>query len=220
MLTGGFDSLCRLTVNGFSSLELVSDEVTNPFSVNRKGITIGEGGAIFLLERATRDGIGDEVVVAGIGESSDAYHISSPDPSGAGAAAAISEALRDGGVLAQEVDYINLHGTGTPHNDLMEATAVRTLFSEEIPCSSTKSLVGHTLGASGAIEAAFSWMVLTDTKRRLPPHRFDGHFDPAMPALNLVPQGTVCSSDARVVLSNSFGFGGSNCALVLTRGTL
>lgn len=218
IITGGFDSLCNLTVNGFSSLELVSDEVTNPFSANRKGITIGEGGAIFLLERAHSDAIEDEVLVAGAGESSDAYHISSPDPSGTGAASAMSQALCDAGVSAHDVTYINLHGTGTPHNDLMEAVAVRSLFSEQVPCSSTKPLVGHTLGASGAIEAAFSWMVLTDTDRRLPPHMFDGVSDPAMPALNLVSRDAVCSSDPRVVLSNSFGFGGSNCALVLTRG--
>lgn len=217
VITGGIDSLCRLTLQGFLGLQLVSDHVTNPFSKNRNGITIGEAAALFILERA--EAVSDEapVVVRGVGESSDAYHISSPDPSGAGAVEAIREALADAGVSPGDVDYINLHGTGTPHNDLMEAKAVRAVFSESVPCSSTKPLVGHTLGASGAIEAAFSWMVLTDRNHRLPPHRFDGEFDPGMPTLNLVRTGFAASAPPRVVLSNSFGFGGSNCALVLTR---
>jgi 3-oxoacyl-[acyl-carrier-protein] synthase-1 len=217
VITGGIDSLCGLTIQGFSSLQLVSDHVTNPFSKNRSGITIGEAAALFVLERS--DVVSGErpVIVRGVGESSDAYHISSPDPSGAGALAAIRAAFADAEVAAEDVDYVNLHGTGTPHNDLMEATAVRAVFSGSVQCSSTKPLVGHTLGASGAIEAAFSWMVLTDGQQRLPPHRFDGEFDPELPALNLVTAGCAVSSAPRVVLSNSFGFGGSNCALVLSR---
>lgn len=217
VITGGIDSLCGLTLQGFSGLQLVSDHVTNPFSKNRSGITIGEAAALFVLERA--DAVPGErpVIVSGVGESSDAYHISSPDPTGAGAVAAIRAALADAEVAPEDVDYINLHGTGTPHNDLMEATAVRAVFSGAVPCSSTKPLVGHTLGASGAIEAAFSWMVLTDPQHRLPPHRFDGQLDPEMPGLTLVPAGYAAASPPRVVLSNSFGFGGSNCALVLTR---
>lgn len=218
VVTGGIDSLCKLTLNGFSALELVSDEITNPFSKNRQGISIGEGGALFLLERAEAFATDVPcVTVSGVGESSDAYHISSPDPTGAGAIAAIKFALQNAGVQPEEIDYVNLHGTGTLHNDAMEAQAIRAVFSENVPCSSTKPLVGHMLGASGATELAFCWMVLTDPQFRLPPHRFDGVIDPALPAVRLVRSGERLSAAPRFVLSNSFGFGGSNCAVVLGR---
>jgi 3-oxoacyl-[acyl-carrier-protein] synthase-1 len=219
VLIGGFDSLCKLTLNGFSALELVSDEITNPFSKNRKGITIGEGGAIFLVERCGDDELlEDTISIVGVGESSDAYHISSPDPSAAGAISAIGAALRQAGASPPEIDYVNLHGTGTLHNDAMEARAIREVFSSETPCSSTKPLVGHALGASGAIEAAFCWMVLQDPNYRLPPHCFDGQQDPKLPSLNLVNRGAVLAGQPRYALSNSFGVGGSNCAVVLKRG--
>lgn len=219
VVTGGFDSLCKLTTNGFSALDLVSDEVTNPFSKNRKGITIGEGGAIFLLERCSDSELTHEsVCIAGVGESSDAYHISSPDPSGAGAVVAINAALRHAGIAPTEVGYINLHGTGTPHNDAMEARAIHSLFSDNVPCSSTKPLVGHMLGASGATEVAFCWLVLRDSEGRLPPHRFDGERDPELPQLSLVALGQRAHEPIQYALSNSFGFGGSNCAVVLRRG--
>lgn len=219
VLVGGFDSLCKLTTNGFSALELVSDEITNPFSKNRKGITIGEGGALFVLERCETARMTDETIsIVGVGESSDAYHISSPDPSGTGAIAAIKAALNEARVLPEEIGYINLHGTGTLHNDSMEARAIRAIFSERVPCSSTKPLVGHMLGASGATEAAFCWMVMRDPLRRLPPHRFDGCVDPELPSLNLIVVGARAESPARYTLSNSFGFGGSNCAVVMRRG--
>ena len=219
VITGGFDSLCKLTTNGFSALELVSDEVTNPFSKNRKGITIGEGGALILVERREDGQLSeDSICIAGVGESSDAYHISSPEPSGAGAIAAIRAALNEAGISPEQVGYINLHGTGTLHNDAMEARAIREVFSEEVPCSSTKPLVGHMLGASGATEAAFCWMALRDGARRLPPHRFDGVFDPELPPLSLVRQGATAEAPLRYVVSNSFGFGGSNCAVVMRRG--
>ncbi len=221
VLAGGFDSLCKLTVNGFSALELVSDEVTNPFSKNRKGITIGEGGAIFLLERRSVDELSAESIrIAGVGESSDAYHISSPDPAAVGAIAAIEEALRDAGIRADQVDYVNLHGTGTPHNDAMEARAISSVFSLGTPCSSTKPLVGHMLGASGATEVAFCWMMLRDGAYRLPPHIFDGVYDPELPPVALVSRGQSVNRSPRFALSNSFGFGGSNCAVVLGAGVV
>ena len=218
VVAGGIDSLCKLTLNGFSSLELVSDQITNPFSKNRRGITIGEGGALFLLERAKQD-THDEasVYLLGVGESSDAYHISSPDPTAAGAIVAIEAALTKSGVSAKDIDYINLHGTGTLHNDAMEAKAIRHIFSERVPCSSTKPLVGHMLGASGATEVAFCWMMLTDSAWRIPPHRFDGERDPELPFLNLASSDARCESVPQFALSNSFGFGGSNCAVVLGR---
>ncbi len=218
VVTGGIDSLCKLTLNGFSALELVSEAITNPFSKNRQGISIGEGGALFLLERAGALATDlPRVMVSGVGESSDAYHISSPDPTGAGAIAAIKFALENAGVQPEEIDYVNLHGTGTLHNDAMEAQAIRSVFSDSVPCSSTKPLVGHMLGASGATELAFCWMVLTDPHYRLPPHRFDGVVDPALPTVRLVESGERLPEAPRFVLSNSFGFGGSNCAVVLGR---
>jgi 3-oxoacyl-[acyl-carrier-protein] synthase-1 len=219
VITGGFDSLCKLTLNGFSALELVSDEVTNPFSKNRKGISIGEGGALFLLERATPSALhSDSVCICGVGESSDAYHISSPDPEAKGAIAAIRKAIEHAGLHAADIDYVNLHGTGTLHNDAMESRAVRAVFGESIPCSSTKPLVGHMLGASGATEVAFCWMALRDLSRRLPPHRFDGELDPELPRMHFVSIGETAAQPLRFALSNSFGFGGSNCAIVIGRG--
>lgn len=216
VITGGVDSLCRLTVRGFSALELVSEKITNPFSKHRDGITIGEGGALFVLEREVSASIDSPLVrVCGVGESSDAYHISSPDPSGEGASAAIRMALLEGGISAQDVEYLNLHGTGTPHNDAMEAKAVHDVFPAGVLCSSTKPLVGHMLGASGATEIAFCWMVLRDPLLRVPPHRFDGVCDPELPALQLVKIGTTLQKQAKYALSNSFGFGGSNCAVLL-----
>lgn len=221
VVAGGFDSLCKLTVNGFSALELVSDEVTNPFSKNRKGITIGEGGALFLLERCNTDALSSEAIeVLGVGESSDAYHISSPDPEAVGAIAAIEEALRNAGISAAQVDYVNLHGTGTLHNDAMEARAISAIFPKDTPCSSTKPLVGHMLGASGATEVAFCWMMLRDKAHRLPPHVFDGVRDPELPPVHLVQRGDRAGRRPRYALSNSFGFGGSNCAVVLGVGAL
>ncbi len=216
VIVGGIDSLCGLTLNGFSALELVSDRITNPFSKNRTGITIGEGGALFLLLRAA-DSPGSKLRVAGVGESSDAYHISSPDPSGDGAVAAISRALAEADIQPHEVDYINLHGTGTMHNDAMEAIAIQRVFPEGIPCSSTKPLVGHMLGASGAIEVAFCSMALEDSEGRIPPHCWDGESDPDLPSLPLVSVGQHFLQTPRIALSNSFGFGGSNCAVVVTR---
>lgn len=219
VITGGVDSLCKLTLNGFSALELVSDERTNPFSKNRKGITIGEGGALFLLERSEEGKpLDGQVVVCGVGESSDAYHISSPDPEAKGAISAIRMAIESAGITADDIDYVNLHGTGTLHNDSMEARAMRTVFPATTLCSSTKPLVGHMLGASGATELAFCWMTLIDPSHRLPPHRFDGESDPDLPEMNFVGPGAVRDRPVRFALSNSFGFGGSNCAVVLGRG--
>lgn len=219
VITGGIDSLCKLTTNGFSALELVSDEITNPFSRNRRGITIGEGGALFVLERASTENLTrDTITVRGVGESSDAYHISSPDPSARGAIAAIEAALRHARLRPTDIDYVNLHGTGTPHNDAMEATAMRHIFDADTPCSSTKPLVGHMLGASGATEVAFCVMTLLDPLYRLPPHRFDGEIDESLPSVRLVAIGDTLASQPTYCLSNSFGFGGSNCAVIVGRG--
>ena len=209
VIAGGADSLCRLTVNGFTSLEAISERPCLPFSEHRDGINIGEAAALFVV---TPDEGG--IQLAGVGESSDAYHISAPRPDGSGAHEAMRQALATAHCAPEAVDYLNLHGTGTPHNDSMEARAVTTLFETPPPCSSTKGLTGHTLGAAGALEAAFCWLALTRQQR--PVHVFDGHPDPELPWLDLVTS-EHAAGRMRYALSNSFAFGGNNAALLLMR---
>jgi 3-oxoacyl-[acyl-carrier-protein] synthase-1 len=181
--------------------------------VNRKGLTLGEGSVIFL---AMREAGG--VQLRGVGASSDAHHMSAPDPEGLGAERAMRSALSDADLTPSEIRYLNLHGTGTPQNDLMESLAIARVFAESPPCSSTKSLVGHTLGAAGAMEAGFCWLVANDEAEgriSLIPHVFDGQLDPKLPGMRLATKGMRVA--AGPVLSNSFGFGGNNCSLVLGR---
>jgi len=214
VVAGGADSLCGLTTNGFHALRAIAAEPSNPFSVNRDGLTLGEGAAMFLL---TRDPGG--IQLAGAGEASDAFHMSAPDPEGAGAEIAMRAALDDAAVPPAAVSYLNLHGTGTPLNDAMESAAVHRLFGATLPCSSTKPLVGHTLGAAGALELAFCWMMLErwrDGALPLLPHCWDGRTDPALPALRFARVGeAIALTNRALVMSNSFGFGGNNCALLL-----
>ena len=214
VIVGGSDSLCKLTLNGFSSLESVSKGHNQPFSANRDGINIGEGSALFTLEQGN-----GEIMLAGIGESSDAHHISAPHPEGRGAISAINAALSDAGIAPQDIDYINLHGTATRKNDAMESRALQQVFGESIPpCSSTKPLIGHTLGAAGAIEAAFCYLLLSscNTEQTLPPQIWDQQQDPDDPKLPLVSKGQ--TADIQYVMSNSFAFGGSNASLIFCRG--
>ncbi|WP_339896814.1 beta-ketoacyl-ACP synthase [uncultured Gilvimarinus sp.] len=211
VIAGGADSLCRLTVNGFAALESVSPEPCQPFSVNRSGINIGEAAAFFLV---TREPLLYDVALLGVGASSDAHHISAPDPTGAGAEAAIRAALASAGCEPYEVDYINLHGTGTPLNDAMESAVVARLFSHQPLCSSSKGQLGHTLGAAGATEAALCWLALTESCT--PPHVWDNQPDPALPELYFAPRNSLLlPASPRVVLSNSFAFGGNNAAVLL-----
>lgn len=213
VLCGGVDSLCRFTVHGFAALGALSRTTCKPFSRYRDGINIGEAAALCLVTR-------DEgaVRLAGCGESSDAYNVSAPLPQGEGAEVAMRCALRDAGISPQEVGYLNLHGTGTPHNDSMEAFAIGRVFPDGVPCSSTKPLTGHTLGAAGALEAALCWDLLLGRAETqgLPVHRYDGHADSTLPELSLVRE-RLPRKGLRRVLSNSFGFGGSNVSLVLER---
>ncbi len=215
-IVGGTDSLCRMTPSGFTALGAVSAAPANPFSRNRNGITIGEAAAVFLLEKEP-----GEIAFMGIGETSDAHHISAPDPSGVGAESAMRAALRDAGCEAGEIAYVNLHGTATPLNDSMEARAVHEIFGADTPCSSTKAMTGHTLGAAGACEAAFLWLTLSqryNPQSLLPPHLWDDARDEELAPLRLTGPGDRFSEDGRVaMLSNSFAFGGSNVALVLGR---
>jgi 3-oxoacyl-[acyl-carrier-protein] synthase I len=222
VLCGGADSLCQLTLSGFSALEAVSAERCNPFSVNRQGINIGEGAALFLMTREPPseetpplDGV--SIALLGGGASSDAYHISAPQPEGLGAQQAMRSALAAAGLEAGQIDYLNLHGTATAHNDAMESLAVQALFPHGVPCSSTKPLSGHTLGAAGALEAAFCWLTLSAYNRHnlLPPHLWDGQADPQLPRLALVEPGSRAVSPPRNLMSNSFAFGGSNLSLIL-----
>lgn len=208
-IAGGVNSLCDLTLNGFAALESLSDVVCNPFSINRKGINIGEGGALFVLSAKP-----SPFRLAGWGESADAYHISAPDPEGRGAEAAMQRALESAGCVAADIGYLNLHGTATKLNDLMEARAVSRAFGSEMPCSSTKPMTGHALGAAGACEAAFAIMALD--AGRLPAHLWDGEADPEMPPVRLVAAAGE-ASDARRAMSCSYAFGGNNIALVLEK---
>ena len=213
VVAGGADSLCRFTVGGFAALESVSSKRCNPFSRHREGINLGEGAALFLLERGE-----GPVRLSGWGETSDAHHPSAPDPSGRGAIDAMRAALARAGLTPAQIDYINLHGTATPQNDAMESRAVVEVFGAGVPASSTKPLTGHALGAAGAIEAALCWLVLADNPdRRLPPNFWDGAADPELPALALVAPGQAAGTPPRHVISNSFAFGGSNVALALSR---
>lgn len=211
VIAGGADSLCEFTVAGFSALGSVATERSQPFSRNRCGINIGEGAALFVLSH-------DEgpVRLAGWGESSDAHHMSAPEPEGEGPERAIRAALQRAGLAPGDIDYVNLHGTATPQNDAMEARVMSRVFGAGTPCSSTKALTGHTLGAAGAIEAAIAWITLArNPGRHLPPHWWDGAVDPELPAIHLVAPGTRALHPPRRVLSQSFAFGGSNAALVL-----
>jgi len=214
VISGGVDSLCTFTVAGFASLESVSAARCNPMSVNRKGINIGEGAALFLMSADSAP-----VALLGWGESSDGHHMSAPDPAGGGARLAMTQALQRAGIEAARIDYINMHGTATPQNDAMESRVIEDLFGLEVPVSSTKPFTGHTLGAAAAIEAALCWLAMQDDnpEGKLPPHLWDGAADPALPALNLAPVGAALGRPLRHVLSTSFAFGGSNAALVLGR---
>ena len=212
VITGGSDSLCKLTLNGFSALESATPTLCNPMSRHRSGINVGEGAALFLLTRET-----SELALLGAGASSDAHHVSSPDPSGRGAEAAMRGALEEAGLSPGDVGYLNLHATATPKNDEMESRATAAVFSDGVPCSGTKPLTGHALGASAALELAFGWLTLHSNwnpERRLPPHRWDGAADPELPQLDLAGEAHRLQP-GRSLLSNSFAFGGNNLSLLL-----
>lgn len=213
VIVGGADSLCKLTVEGFLSLAAVSDELCNPFSLNRKGINIGEAAALMILSR--EPGL---VRLAGVGETSDAHHISAPEPEGRGAEAAMRAALVQAGLAATDIGYINLHGTATEQNDRMESLAVARVFSDNpaIACSSTKSLTGHTLGAAGALEAVFCYLSLVRDDGQIPPQMGDGLTDPQLATLAGLGVRQL-NQPLHYAMSNSFAFGGNNISLILER---
>lgn len=212
VIVGGVDTLCQLTINGFTALESVSSTLCNPFSRNRNGITIGEAAALFVLSKEPA-----EIQLCGVGESSDAYHISAPHPEGEGAELAIKAALQDAGIKAAEIDYVNLHGTATVKNDEMESRVIQRVFGDNTHCSSTKPFTGHTLGAAGATELGLCWLSLSkfNPQQLLPLHKWDGQSDVNLPSISLVDSPTRCK--ARYMMSNSFAFGGSNVSVIIGR---
>ena len=213
-VVGGADSLCRMTLHGFAALELLSPVPCRPCGAVRTGISIGEAAGFALLERASarrRDGSTvPRLALLGAGASSDGYHMSNPHPEGVGAIAAMRQALHRSGLSPQDIDWINLHGTGTRANDAMEDIAVATLFGDAVPCSSTKAWTGHTLGACGIVEAVIAGQCMA------------GGFvagclgiDAPDPAFRAQVAVETLHRPVRTVVSNSFGFGGINCSLVL-----
>ena len=258
VIVGGVDTLASMPSYGFRALEVLSHEKTNPFSKNRNGISLGEGGALFVVVKAAEQ-LGSEaetdldakmprgekaksvseiearqssspktdrtsiptykipscpiVSLLGIGETSDAYHAATPDPDGVQAVKAIQAALDDANLKPEDIDYINLHGTGTISNDLMEANAIYKVFGDKVPASSTKPLTGHCLGAAASIEAFICYQILKG-ERNIPIHKFDGEYDETLPKINLVTKNTP-QKDVKICLSTSFGFGGTNAVVVL-----
>lgn len=211
-LVGGVDSLCLTTLYGFHSLQLCSSLPCRPFDVARDGISIGEAAAFAFLERVSSRPASDDVLLLGVGESNDAYHISAPHPEGLGARRAMEAALLDAGLQPGDVDYINLHGTGTPSNDRSESLAVTGVFGASTPCSSTKGATGHALGAAGALEAVIGALALRHSL--MPGGVNTTNVDETL-AVRYIRHKR--NAPLARVLSNSFGFGGTNCSLILGR---
>jgi len=211
-VVGGVDSLCLTTMYGFHSLQLTSPVQCRPFDKHRDGISVGEAAAFALLEVMGDSNVPGTLALLGVGETSDAHHISSPHPEGAGARSAMQAALADAELPASAVDYINLHGTGTPSNDGAESKAVEGVLGTEVPCSSTKGYTGHTLGAAGALEIAICAIAVSDGF--MPSGLNCTLIDPECRINYLRSLG---DAGPRVALSNSLGFGGTNCSVVIGR---
>lgn len=209
VIVGGADAYTRTVVEGFHALEALSATLTRPLDADRDGINLGEGAALFILRKAADGEPG--VALLGVGESSDAHHLTAPDPEGRGAEASMRAALADAGLDPASVGYVNLHGTGTTYNDEMECAAVRRVFGDTVPCSSTKPLTGHCLGAAGAVETALCWLALR-RRRGLPPHAVASVDRTLAPfPVPRVGDATACAT----ALTNSFAFGGSNASVLL-----
>lgn len=206
VLVGGVDGRCDFALNGFNALSALSKKHTNPMSKNRDGINLGEGAALFVLEKGCCG-----IKFLGIGESSDAYHLTSPDPNGSGAISSMKLALADAKLLPENIDFINMHGTGTVANDAMESLAINTVFGDNVLCASTKPLTGHTLGAAGAISMGLSWLMLKHNF--IIPHVFDGEYAPDCAKIKLAQIGD--SKEINRILCNAFAFGGSNASIIM-----
>ncbi len=214
VVSGGADTLCKLTVRGFAALEATSQGRSSPFARQRDGINLGEGAALFLLSREPA-----AIELLGVGESSDAHHISAPDPQGVGAEAALREALADARCSPADIGYVNLHGTGTVLNDAMESALMAKVFgARTVPASSTKPLTGHTLGAAAAVELGICWLLLSgyNSGRRLPPQVWHGAPDDTLAPMAFADSTSIFPAlSPRIVMSNSFAFGGSNLSLII-----
>ena len=211
-VVGGVDTLCLTTLYGFHSLQLVARTACRPFDAGRDGLSIGEAAAFALLERPDQRLAADAVLLLGTGESSDAWHMSAPHPEGRGASAAMTEALEAARLAPGDIDYINFHGTGTPSNDAAEARAVAAVLGTRLPGSSTKGATGHTLGAAGGLEAVICALAL---RHGLMPGGVNTRaIDPELHVSYLLESRR---APLKAVMSNSFGFGGSNCSLIFGR---
>ncbi|MCF7970573.1 MAG: beta-ketoacyl-ACP synthase [Methylococcaceae bacterium] len=210
VLVGGVDTLCRLTLRGFRSLELVANQPCTPMDKNRQGISIGEAAGLMLLEKC-HAGNADKMKVLSVGESSDAHHMSTPHPEGEGAALAMRNALQLAGLQAGAIDYLNLHATATKINDRMESRAVFSVFADTVPCSGTKGITGHTLGAAGALETIIALLALQH------------QFIPGTQGLQALEDECQCQviktplvgQKVHIAMSNSFGFGGNNASVIV-----
>ena len=215
VLCGGADTLCRMPINGFNALELVSDELCAPFAQERKGITIGEGAGLMLLTTDQNTPRTSKLSVVGYGESSDAYHVSAPEPEGKGAEAAMHMALTQAGLTPTDLGYVNLHGTASKMNDQAEATVMHRLCGPQTPCSSTKYLTGHTLGASGIVELCLCALTLERDLPLVPQDFSTNHLDPTLPEFGLITQKGQ-HLKRPYVMSNAFAFGGNNTSVILS----
>ncbi len=210
-LVGGVDSLCRMTLHGFHGLGILSETACRPFAKDRSGINIGEGAALMMIERdASHQPSERPVWLLGVGESSDAYNMSSPEPGGRGAREAMERAMEQGGLRADQIDYVNAHGTATPQNDLAESIAIAGLFGDRVPVVSTKGYTGHLLGAAGGTEAVFA--ISAVRRGRIPRALGSEELDPE---LRISVPAAGIETRVRRVLSNSFAFGGSNVCLAI-----
>lgn len=213
VIVGGVDTLCRLTLRGFRSLELVADQPCTPMDKNRRGISIGEAAGLLLLEKCHVDNASAMKILA-VGESSDAHHMSTPHPEGKGAVLAMTNGLQLAGLKASNIDYLNLHATATKINDAVESRAVFSLFADKVPCSGTKGITGHTLGAAGAIESIIS---LTALQQQFIPgtqglQELDGDCQCQ------IVRDPVKNQSIQIAMSNSFGFGGNNASVIVSLG--
>lgn len=211
VIVGGVDTLCRLTLRGFRSLELVSPQPCTPMDKNRQGISIGEAAGLLLLEQC-HAGNADKMKVLAVGESSDAYHMSTPHPEGRGAALAMNNALQLAGIKANDIDYLNLHATATKINDSVESRAVFGVFNNAVPCSGTKGITGHTLGAAGALETI---IVLSALQQQLIPGT-QGLQELDEDCQCQLIQTPVETTNMQIAMSNSFGFGGNNASVIVS----
>ena len=210
VIAGGADTLCKVPINGFNSMGVLSQERCLPFNKNRSGINIGEGGGLMILSKEK-----DSLELLGVGESSDAYHVSSPDPSGAGAISAMEMALNDASLTTDDIGYVNLHGTATKLNDAMESKAMASLFKGKVPCSSTKYMTGHTLGAAGIVEAAILCYLLKHDLD-LPVQDFShDEIDDTLDECGLIKE--KIKAKKKVMMSNTFAFGGNNASIIIAK---